>query len=100
MQMNSDRFRRKLLNRPVIYDVRYTKTFMAIDLTFTGLLYIYYIVWALLGAIAGVWIYRDAKTLPALFLNSKPIWWLFASIISGPVWVFPGSSLKRQKNNF
>ena len=38
---------------------------------------IYYVGWFLINLLAGVYIYRDAKKLPQLFLNSKPIWWFF-----------------------
>ncbi len=56
--------------------------------SFTFFIYIYYFAWAVLGIIGSFWIYKDAKKLPKLFLDSKPLWWAIATIILGPVWVF------------
>lgn len=47
---------------------------------------IYYVGWFLINLLAGVYIYRDAKKLPQLFLNSKPIWWFFSSLFLGGIW--------------
>ena len=55
--------------------------------SFTYIYFSYYIAWLVVNVFAGVWIYKDAKKLPYLFLNSKPIWWFFASLILGGVWV-------------
>ena len=49
------------------------------------------IFWIAYGCLAGysaIWIYRDAKTLPKLFLGSKPLWWSLACIVVGPIFVF------------
>lgn len=51
-------------------------------------MYLYYIAWILLGIVGSIWIYRDAKKLPKLFLGSKPAWWAAATILLGPIWVF------------
>ena len=48
---------------------------------------LYYAAWVVVNAFAAVWIYRDAKNLPHLFLDSKPFWWAIAALILGGVWV-------------
>jgi len=55
--------------------------------TFTNFYYIYYVLWLIVNIFAAVWLYRDAKKLPSLFINSKPIWWAFAAVVIGGVWV-------------
>lgn len=57
------------------------------SVSFLGFTFLYWAAWVVLGVIAAVWVYRDAKQLPRLFLGSKPIWWAFATILLGPVWV-------------
>ena len=59
----------------------------SMNLSFTFVVYLYYIAWVILGIIGSVWVYQDAKKLPELFLNSKPIWWAIATILLGSVWV-------------
>jgi len=56
-------------------------------ISFTGLYYLYYVCWFIVNAFAAIWIYSDAKNLPVLFIGSKPIWWSFAALVLGGVWV-------------
>jgi len=55
--------------------------------SFSFFVYWYYFAWAILGLFAGIWIYKDAKKMPKLFLGSKPIWWAIAAVMLGGVWV-------------
>jgi NADH:ubiquinone oxidoreductase subunit 6 (subunit J) len=48
---------------------------------------LYYFVWVVINIFAAIWIYDDAKKLPSLFINSKPIWWAIAALILGGIWV-------------
>ena len=57
--------------------------------SFTYFIYGYYLAWFILGLFAATWIYKDACDLPALFLNSKPMWWALATIVFGPAFVVP-----------
>jgi hypothetical protein len=56
-------------------------------ISFTFFYYGYYIAWFVVNVFAGFWIYQDAKKMPNLFINSKPIWWFFASLVLGGIWV-------------
>jgi uncharacterized membrane protein YhdT len=56
-------------------------------ISFIGFYYAYWAAWITLGLIASVWVYKDAIKLPRLFLGSKPLWWAFATILLGPIWV-------------
>lgn len=58
-----------------------------LSFAFTYFVYLYYFAWGILGIIGSVWVYRDAKKLPVLFLNSKPIWWALATVTLGAIWV-------------
>jgi hypothetical protein len=70
---------------------------------FSVFAYSYYIATFLLGLIAATWIYRDAKSLPVLFLGSRPVWWALIAVIDPIIsvsayWIIHHSSISNRLN--
>ena len=48
---------------------------------------LYYSFWMLINIFSALWIYKDARKLPVLFVNSQPIWWALGALVLGGIWV-------------
>lgn len=62
----------------------------------------FWLIYAIFAIFSSVWIYRDARKLPRLFLGSKPSWWGVACFVSGPIivlavyWLIHHSSISNR----